>query len=64
MEAGAHDTVQNVFRKYRLHARAIPETWPNGNYTPSQLEMFDKAANEDRDRASFNITPNYMYFRT
>ncbi len=47
VEAGAHDTVQNVFRKYRLHARAIPETWPNGNYTPSQLEMFDKAANDE-----------------
>ena len=27
-------------------------------------EEFDRAANEDRDRASFNITPNYMYFRT
>jgi len=47
VEAGAHDTVQNVFRKYRLHARAIPETWPNGNYTPSQLEMFDQAANDE-----------------
>ena len=27
-------------------------------------EEFDRAANEDRDRASFNITPDYMYFRT
>jgi hypothetical protein len=27
-------------------------------------EEFDRAMAEDRDRASFNITPTYMYFRT
>lgn len=47
LEAGAHDTVENVFRKYRLHARAIPETWPNGKYTPSQLALFENAANDE-----------------
>jgi hypothetical protein len=27
-------------------------------------EEFDRAMMEDRDRASFNITPSYMYFRS
>jgi len=47
IEAGAHDTVENVFRKYRLPARAIQETWPDGEYTPSQLNLFERAASDD-----------------
>tara|TARA_R100000900_G_scaffold146351_1_gene135847 strand:+ start:3066 stop:3950 length:885 start_codon:yes stop_codon:yes gene_type:complete len=27
-------------------------------------EEFDRAMTEDRDRASFNVTPSYMYFRS
>jgi len=27
-------------------------------------EEFERAASEDRDRASFNVTPQYQYFRT
>jgi len=27
-------------------------------------EEFERAATEDRDRASFNVVPQYQYFRT
>jgi hypothetical protein len=27
-------------------------------------EEFDRAATEDRDRSSFNVVPNYQYYRT
>ena len=26
-------------------------------------EEFDRAATEDRDRSSFNVVPNYQYYR-
>ena len=41
VEQGPDDTIENVFRKYRLPARAIKETWPNGNFTEGQLTVMN-----------------------
>jgi len=44
VEQGPDDTIENVFRKYRLPARTIKETWPKGNFTTSQLEIMNSDA--------------------
>lgn len=47
VEQGAHDQIESVFRKYRMHARAILATWPDAKYTQAQLTLFEKAANDE-----------------
>jgi len=47
VEQGAHDKIESVFRKYRMHARTIRDTWPEAKFTPEQLILFEKAANDE-----------------
>lgn len=47
IEQGAHENVENVFRKYRMRAKQIQATWPKANYTDGQLAIFESPANDE-----------------
>lgn len=47
IEQGANDTVETVFRKYRMRAKQVYQTWPDGNYTDGQLAIFNGPANDE-----------------
>lgn len=49
LEAGPHDSVDGVFRRYRMRARTILETWPKGNFTQSQVEILSDGSNDEME---------------
>jgi len=65
------DTMEMPFRFYPCLAAGLAY-YLSVKRAPNKVQLlktiyeeeFDRAMAEDRDRASFNITPTYMYFRT
>ena len=69
VEAGPDDTVQNVYREYKMAASVIAQTWPHANVTKDLADKIEKSPSEEIDLLEGTVfNPNaplgnqYCYF--